>query len=389
MQNDFKSKDIEFALYVLRHPECVKEREVQDWLELREHRELMERLRCFREAGMREAGWIKWDEERQWFVLRERVISRKKKRQVRLSFIRYVAAIAVLVTSVSLFVFYQREHRLPKEKVLSSRVEEQGAVKLITGKGKEYVLASSMLNDSDTLSSQGMIIDSVGGVKYMKILQDTTRPDEFHTIQVPRGGEYILILDDGTRVWMNSESELRYPVSFHGSERRVYLKGEAYFEVKHDEEHPFVVETRKLSTRVLGTEFNVQSYENEDINVTLVQGSVAVAKNTGDAGEVVLEPGENALLDGDSLRVEAVDVLKYISWKEGFFYYNNVRLEDILDELGRWFDFTVFYANEEVKDYRFKFWANRKDSVEQVLARLNETGKLKIEVKGKTVVVSL
>ena len=79
MQNDFKSKDIEFALYVLRHPECVKEREVQDWLELREHRELMERLRCFREAGMREAGWIKWDEERQWFVLRERVISRKRK----------------------------------------------------------------------------------------------------------------------------------------------------------------------------------------------------------------------------------------------------------------------------------------------------------------------
>lgn len=150
-----------------------------------------------------------------------------------------------------------------------------------------------------------------------------------------------------------------------------------------------MVETKKLSTRVLGTEFNVQAYENENINVTLVQGSVAVGKNTGDTGEVVLEPGENALLDGDSLRVEAVDVLKYISWKEGFFYYNNVRLEDILDELGRWFDFTVFYANEEVKDYRFKFWANRKDSVEQVLARLNETGKLKIEVKGKTVVVSL
>ena len=109
----------------------------------------------------------------------------------------------------------------------------------------------------------------------------------------------------------------------------------------------------------------------------------------GNGGTVVLKPGENASYKGDSLYVESVDVLKYISWKEGFFYYDNEPLENILSELGRWFDFTVFYRNPEVKDYRFKFWANRKDSVEQLLERLNETGKLKMEIRGKTVTVFL
>lgn len=387
MHEGLNYEDIEFALHVLHHPECLEDVKVREWMEVKVHRDLLEELRRYREAGMQEAGRIDWGEERQWSLLEKRMGIRARKRRTALVLARYAAVIAVLVC-VSVAVYYRQREILPVEVAEMIPNEKTEAVKLITENGHEYLLASG-INNGDTLSTKGIVIDSVGGVKYMKILQDTTRPDEFHTIQVPRGGEYILILDDGTRVWMNSESKLRYPVTFHGSERRVYLEGEAYFEVKHDEEHPFVVETKKLSTRVLGTEFNVQSYENEDINVTLVQGSVAVGKNTGDTGEVVLEPGENALLDGDSLRVEAVDVLKYISWKEGFFYYNNVRLEDILDELGRWFDFTVFYTNEEVKDYRFKFWANRKDSVEQVLARLNETGKLKIEVKGKTVVVSL
>lgn len=386
MHDGLNYEDIEFALHVLHHPECSEDAGVRDWMAVKEHRDLLEELRRYREAGMHEAERIEWHEEYQWEVLNSRMI-KKRKRSMRLTLARYAAVVAVLVC-VSVVVYYQQKVIPPVKIAEMIPNEKTEAVKLITGNGHEYLLASGT-SGNDSLSTKGIVVDSVGGVKYMKILQDTTRPDEFHTIQVPRGGEYILILDDGTRVWMNSESKLRYPVTFHGSERRVYLEGEAYFEVKHDEEHPFLVETRKLSTRVLGTEFNVQAYESQEINVTLVQGSVVVSKNTGDTGEVVLKPGENACLGEDSLRVEAVDVLKYISWKEGFFYYNNVRLEDILDELGRWFDFTVFYSNAEVKDYRFKFWANRKDSVEQVLERLNETGKLKIEVKGKTVVVSL
>ena len=387
MQDGFKDKDIEFALYVLQHIECHDDRDVKAWLEEKEHRELLEELRRFREAGMREAESLNVDENYQWRLLERRMVARKRKNHIRHVVTGVAAAITILIVA-SVIIYYQQKENTSGEIPQLALRAGTDVVKLITGKGEEYILASSMLNDSDTLGSQGIVIDSVGGLKYMRILHDTTRPEEFHMIQVPRGGEYILVLDDGTRVWINSESELRYPVAFRDSVRKVYLKGEAYFEVKCDEKHPFVVETSELCTRVLGTEFNVQSYERGNVNITLVEGRVAVNKNGNGAG-VILKPGENASYNGDSLYVESVDVLKYVSWKEGFFYYNNVRLEDILSELGRWFDFTVFYQNPEVKDYRFKFWANRKDTVEQVLERLNETGKLQIEVRGKTVTVSL
>ncbi|WP_303179208.1 FecR family protein [uncultured Butyricimonas sp.] len=387
MQDGFKDKDIEFALHVLQHVECHDDREVKVWLEEKDHRELLEELRRFREAGMREAESLNVDENYQWRLLERRMVARKRKNHIRHVVTGVAAAITILIVA-SVIIYYQQKENTSGEIPQLALRAGTDVVKLITGKGEEYILASSTLNDSDTLGSQGIVIDSVGGLKYMRILHDTTRPEEFHTILVPRGGEYILVLDDGTRVWINSESELRYPVAFRDSVRKVYLKGEAYFEVKRDEKHPFVVETSELCTRVLGTEFNVQSYERREVNITLVEGRVAVNKNGNGAG-VILKPGENASYNGDSLYVESVDVLKYVSWKEGFFYYNNVRLEDILSELGRWFDFTVFYQNPEVKDYRFKFWANRKDTVEQVLERLNETGKLQIEVRGKTVTVSL
>ena len=200
-----------------------------------------------------------------------------------------------------------------------------------------------------------------------------------------------MVLEDGSRVWLNSESEFRYPSVFDQGKREVYLKGEGYFEVVHDKERPFIVRTEKVSTRVLGTEFNVQSYTGKAVNVTLVRGSVAVRGNNDQANtsEVVLNPGENASWEGGRFRVETVDALKYVAWKDGFFYYDNEPLENILNELGRWFDFTVFYQNPEVKSYRFKFWANRKDTPEEIMERLNETGKLHVRFNGESVVVSL
>ncbi len=386
MQGGFYDRDIEFALHVLQHSESWDDPEVQAWLETEGHRTLLEELRRYREAGIRERGEVTFDGNEQWLLLKRKMITRRRRVHVYWRIVRLAAVITVLV-AVSVIVFYRQQKKEPAGQLVQ-KVKRDDAVKLITGNGNEYILASN-ISGNDTLSKNGIVIDSVGGLKYMKILQKKGRPEEFHMIRVPRGGEYILILDDGTRVWINSDSELKYPVAFNDSERKVYLKGEAYFEVKYDEQRPFIVEADRMNIRVLGTEFNVQSYRGEEENVTLVKGRVAVKADSVESGEVVLKPGENASLRGELLHVETVDVLKYISWKEGFFYYNDVRLEDILDELGRWFDFTVFYRSPEVKDFRFKFWANRKDSVEQVLERLNETGKLRIEVSGKTVVVFL
>ena len=273
--------------------------------------------------------------------------------------------------------------------VEEDHVESEG-VTLVLNDGEEICLNrenEALLMQRLPQTFKVLSTDSLGGLVYTP-QQLMGKSEELHTLKVPRGGEYFVILDDGTKVWLNSETEFRYPVTFEDERRVVELSGEAYFQVVRDEKRPFIVKTRGLQTRVLGTEFNVQAYGWSDANITLIKGSVAVNQN-GNGGTVVLKPGENASYKGDSLYVESVDVLKYISWKEGFFYYDNVPLENILSELGRWFDFTVFYRNPEVKDYRFKFWANRKDSVEQLLERLNETGKLKMEIRGKTVTVSL
>lgn len=386
MQNDFNCEDIEFALYILHHQKLLAEPKVRAWLEVKEHRDLLEGLRRYREAGMREKGGMEVDEEYQWFLLDERITLRASKIRIRRRMMKFVASVLVLI-SVTMAVYYQQRERQFIQPMELTRNTEKNTVTLITEGGKKYFLASGT-GAEDSLNIRGVVIDSVGGMKYMRVLRDDCRPEEFHTIKVPRGGEYILILDDGTRAWINSDSELRYPLAFSGAKREVFLKGEAYFDVKREEDRPFVVATTRTEVNVLGTEFNVQSYENGVENITLIKGVVSVKEEgTGADHEVVLKPGENVSLRDGLLHVEEVDVLEYTSWKEGFFYYNNIRLEDILDELGRWFDFTVFYRNPEAKDFRFKFWANRKDTVEQVIGRLNETGKLRIEVTGKTVIV--
>ena len=199
----------------------------------------------------------------------------------------------------------------------------------------------------------------------------------------------MVVLEDVSRVWLNSESEFRYPSVFDQGKREVYLKGEGYFEVVHDKERPFIVRTEKVSTRVLGTEFNVQSYTGKAVNVTLVKGSVAVRSNNDQANtsEVVLNPGENASWEGGRFRVETVDALKYVAWKDGFFVYQDKKLDDILNELARWYDFTFSYRNNELKDLVLTAKLKKFDRVDRIFRILTETGKLGFTTQGKEVIV--
>ena len=258
---------------------------------------------------------------------------------------------------------------------------------LITGGGERITLSDSTL--SPIQEQNGMIVNVMNNKVSYTLPKDSLCTQEspiFNTLQIPRGGEYFVILDDGTKVWLNSETEFRYPVTFEDERRVVELSGEAYFQVVRDEKRPFIVKTRGLQTRVLGTEFNVQAYLTDKVNVTLVNGRVAV-KVPEDSREILLKPNENALYSQGKVRVSKVDVMKFISWKEGYFYYDNERLEDILTELGRWYNFTVIYEDLEVKELRFQFWADRKDAFRKVLEHLNEMKKLKIEDQGNYIVV--
>ncbi len=209
-----------------------------------------------------------------------------------------------------------------------------------------------------------------------------------HTIVVPRGGKHQLTLSDGTKVWLNAQSKLRYPAWFDGDTRQVELSGEAYFAVAHDASKPFYVNARNTKVKVLGTEFNVKAYEDEnEIAATLVKGKVHVQLNES-AEHGFLRPGEQALVQGNNLSVNKVDSYYYTAWKEGVFVFKKERIQDIFRRLERWYDFDVFYSNESVKNDLFNGTIERTEEITDVLMLLERTKHIKFKIKGKTILVS-
>lgn len=191
-----------------------------------------------------------------------------------------------------------------------------------------------------------------------------------HSIVIPRGETFKLILCDGTEVWLNANSKLVYPTAFIEKERTVFLEGEAYFKVTKDAK-PFIVKTDYLQTKVLGTEFNVKSYTAEDSHVTLISGKVQVRSHEN-ARFVDLEPGKDAMLLSDGLfEVKEVNSEAYTYWKDGYFYFDELPLADIMKSIGRWYNVNVTFRNKEAMAYRIHFMSNRQSGIEETIRLMN------------------
>lgn len=383
----YTDEDIEFALQLITCPGQLDRAGVEAWLKDEAHRELVKELCVLREGGF--SLEEQTDVEKEWRVF----IGRHAMRRKRLPgyWISIAASVAaVLLVGFAWMYFYRSDSpgKAVKRTLAKGRVSE---VTIVTDEGVREITAAGLLQLDENAREQNVFSDSIHGMSYLNVKADSGLQKRYHTLRVARGGEYFVQLADGTKVWLNAESELRYPVVFEKDSRRVeLLKGEAYFEVSRDENRPFTVVTDKLVTRVLGTEFNVRDYPGKPLDVTLVRGSVSVKENRKGAEEVFLKPGENASWrETGTLVVEKVDVRSYVAWKDGFFFYNDARLEDMLDELGRWYDFSVFYENPSVKDMRFKFWVNREEPPEKLVERLRELGILEVRWNGKSLVVSV
>lgn len=206
-------------------------------------------------------------------------------------------------------------------------------------------------------------------------------------VSIPRGQVYKITLSDGTEVWMNTSSRLSFPTRFSGSNRTVRLEGEAYFKVAHDAEHPFLIVTDKLTTEVLGTEFNVKAYQDSEAHVTLVRGSVRVSMPETEQ-EVTLQPGDDITCTGDSYSVQQVDITYYVQWMEGYFYYDNVCLADILKDLGRWYNVTISMEQDSLLlAQRLHFIADRSESIDNVVENLNAYQYLSVEKEDSKIIV--
>lgn len=315
-----------------------------------------------------------------------RIAAEKRvKRQVKIQ--RLTAIAAMLVIVIGCLCLFRKDPGAgkPVETMISAGVP-RAILRLDNG----------AMIDLDTLTSslkQGEVVLAKTNQRKLAYDAGETTPTGgngklvYNEIEIPRGGEFDIVLADGTVVWLNADSKFRFPVTFSGKERRVYLEGEAYFQVKKNPGLPFRVETRNQVVEVLGTEFNVSGYrEDENVYTTLVTGKVKVA--TADR-DMTLSPGEQCVWDTDNNRMmkQQVDVEKIVSWKKGKFILEEQTLEQIMQKFIRWYDVAVFYQNPELKHKVFRGSVPRYTELQQVLDILSKTGEVHFNIQNRTVVV--
>ncbi len=207
----------------------------------------------------------------------------------------------------------------------------------------------------------------------------------YDQLEVPVAADYCLQLSDGTLVFLNSDSKLKFPSIFAGKERRVFLEGEAYFDVAKDAEHPFRVEVKGMEVEALGTHFNINAYpEKKAIQTTLAEGKVSVTR--GDQ-KVILSPGEQANCTDKELTVKKVDVREHISWKEGMFIFNRMPLEEIMLQIRRWYGLTVIFLDDEIKGYTFTGMIDKNLPAAEIFKVIEKVVDARFSVKDKNVTV--
>lgn len=205
----------------------------------------------------------------------------------------------------------------------------------------------------------------------------------YNTITTPKGGQYQVVLSDGSHVWLNARSSLRFPTAFTGEERSVRLEGEGYFEITPNKARPFRVRSGEADIEVLGTHFNVKAYANEPaMEATLLEGAVRVSR----AGEAkVMQPGQQMQLSAGEMKVVLVDTSSIVAWKNGFFQFNNASLKSIMRQVERWYDVEINYAS--IPDKRYNGTVLRSSNLSEMLTMLELAGSFRFEVKDRTVKV--
>ena len=216
---------------------------------------------------------------------------------------------------------------------------------------------------------------------------------ERHTVVVPEGKDMKLILADGTQVWLNANSRLIYPTAFKGKNREVELQGEGYFKVTHDAYHPFIVKAGDMQTSVLGTEFNVNAFDQSNPHVTLVEGSVKVSSvlthktETQVAGKIIV-PGEDAVLNEQGkIIVSHVDTDDVACWKDGIQLFNDASLREIVLQLGSWYNVNVVCHDESLLNTHLRYMYNRRNGIEEAIKMLNDISNNKIKLKNITILI--
>lgn len=359
--------------------------ELENWL-----REDQRHVEIFREylkkyhRGRQLAFWDTVDMGKAWCKI-EKKIKRSGGKIRRITRYYPYAAMFVLFLSVSIYWYAKQNTASSKEEIMAILPGSSKAI-LQLSDGKQVDLSRDSLFRLKEVNGAVIEKDSAGKIRYLVNDKEVGEKIFANTILVPRGGEYFLQLSDGTKVWLNSESKLVYPVIFAQGERSVQLEGEGYFEVAKDEDRPFWIQCRSSQIRVLGTHFNVSAYgQQEHVVTTLVEGSVRISNGRD---SLVLRPGEQAVSDAMKIDVKEVDVRTYVAWKSGVFEFEKMELQQITSQLERWYDVEFIYSDPSLRHIMFTGAANRHRDMSVILRMIEKLSKVQFIKQDKVITIS-
>lgn len=310
---------------------------------------------------------------------------------------KWLVGVAVAIVIVSLNIWFwdkapesgpdlaNNTDSLPS-KVLPAPVPGSNKAMLMLADGTVVALDST---GDGTIATQGntkVLKQGAGELSYEANSVIQHSEVQYNTLSTPYGGQYRIKLPDGSRVWLNAASSIRYPTAFTGKTRTVTIKGEAYFEIQKNTSRPFVVQTNTMEVEVLGTHFNVNSYEDEPLGrTTLVEGSVKVSTVNASQNTATLKPGEQAQVkpEGRGLTIREVDLESVTAWKNGYFHFDGTPVQEVMRQVSRWYDVNIEINGKVTKHFRGMIPRNA--SLDEVIQMLSLTGEFKYKIEGRTV----
>lgn len=304
------------------------------------------------------------------------------------------AAVFILLIGAGIFYYYGNDRFDDiKELELAGRHIEAGGNKayLTLANGKRIALTDQP--DGKVASEAGIKISKTADGALIYTADDATKGMEFkgtsvNKIETPNGGQYQIHLPDGTKIWLNAASTIKYAVNFtSGRERRVELTGEAYFDVAKDKKHPFFVKTSGQEVKVLGTHFNINCYKEEHkIKTTLIEGSVQVHTLEGSGKNEMLKPGQQSVLSGVNIIIMPADTEVALAWKNGLFTFKDEPLENIMYQIARWYDVEVVYVGD-IASRHFEGTVSRAKNISEVLRKFQLTKNVHFKIEGRRITV--
>ena len=390
MEDNLRIADL-ISAYLLERLTPAEEKELNDWLKLNsKNRELfdqivneqklesgLESLKSFDSAG----ALTKIKQHPQLLT------------KTKVSYIRWttIAAAASVLLFLSIGGYFLLHKQTPKQQIaqnqpLHNDIAPGGNKAILTlGNGKKIVLTDAK-NGTIAKEDNKIIKKGIDGTVSYEANGSTgnNRQLTYNTVTTPRGGQWPVVLPDGTKVILDAASSIKYPVSFNGNERKVEITGQVYFEVAHNTAKPFRVTVKGQTIEDLGTHFDINAYEDEPaIKTTLLEGSVKVSK---DGQSVLLKPGQEAILQGHQIKVADADIELAVAWKNGLFQFDNAPLPEVMRQLSRWYDVDITYEGK-IPDRAFSGKLYRNVKASQVLDILAYK-KIHYRIEGKKIIIT-